>query len=61
MDRTDKVFCSYRKCEKDCVRFHRNAPWNIVFYRHDYKPNNDGSCVGYLENWSMRDLKNKHI
>lgn len=42
-------YCRNRKCpNKDCLRFYKNEPWNVMFYERMCKPNEDGICKDYI-------------
>lgn len=49
-----KIYCSFRKCESgsECVRYYKNAPWNVLITQRHYKPDKKGNCEGILKDWS---------
>lgn len=45
------VFCPKRDCPNtDCLRFHKNAPWNIEFKQFREKPkiSAEGGCKYFI-------------
>lgn len=47
----DITFCGNRKCPyTDCLRFHKNAPYDVLSSWFATKPNiKDGKCDYYLK------------
>lgn len=50
--KNDIVFCPKRNCPNtNCLRFHKNAPWNIEFKQFREKPkiSEGGRCKYFIK------------
>ena len=47
-DQEHFTYCSQRNCpHTECLRHNVNTPWNVMFYRANFNPD---------ENWNCKDM-----